>query len=245
MPVTCRALRRAVPALLLTLALAVAGCGGGDDEEQAAAPGANGTTVATSTPATPAEEPAAKTAGGCEQVEAPAPREAGKQKKPSGDLDPSKKWSLVVKTNCGDFTVALDLDAGPNASASLVALARSGYFDDTVFHRIVPGFVIQGGDPTASGSGGPGYKTVDKPPSGASYTKGVVAMAKTQTEAKGTAGSQFYVVTGQDAGLPPDYAIVGKVTDGLDVVEKIGKLGDPATEQPTEPVVISTIEVRN
>jgi peptidyl-prolyl cis-trans isomerase B (cyclophilin B) len=238
-------LRRALTAAAVTLALAASGCGGDDSEDQPATPGANGTTVAATAPTTPAEEPAAKTAGGCEQVEAPAPREPGKQKKPSEGLDPAKDWSLVVKTNCGDFTVALDLDSGPNASASLVALARSGYFDDTVFHRIVPGFVIQGGDPTASGSGGPGYKTVDKPPSGASYTKGVVAMAKTQTEAKGTAGSQFYVVTGADAGLPPDYAIVGKVTDGLDVVEKIGKLGDPSTEQPTEPVVISTIEVRN
>jgi cyclophilin family peptidyl-prolyl cis-trans isomerase len=90
--------------------------------------------------------------------------------------------------------------------------------------------------------GGPGYSTVDKPPSNASYTKGVVAMAKTGAERPGTAGSQFYVVTGADAGLPPDYAIVGKVTKGTDVVDRIGKLGDQS-EQPTFPVVIESFRV--
>ena len=102
--------------------------------------------------------------------------------------------------------------------------------------------MIQGGDPSQSGSGGPGYTTVDKPPANASYTHGVVAMAKTQSEPAGTAGSQFFVVTGADAGLPPDYAIVGKVTSGLDVVDRIGALGD-ANEQPTEVVEITKATV--
>ena len=93
--------------------------------------------------------------------------------------------------------------------------------------------MIQGGDPTGTGTGGPGYTTVDKPPADAKYTKGVVAMAKTADEAPGTAGSQFYVVTGADAGLPPEYAVIGKVTEGIDVVEQIGALGDP-DEQPTQ-----------
>ena len=91
----------------------------------------------------------------------------------------------------------------------MVSLARAGFFKKTIFHRIVPDFVIQGGDPTGKGTGGPGYKTVDKPPPGTKYTRGVVAMAKTQQEKPGTAGSQFYVVTGADAGLPPDYAVIG------------------------------------
>ena len=103
--------------------------------------------------------------------------------------------------------------------------------------------MIQGGDPTQSGTGGPGYQTVDPPPADASYTKGVVAMAKTETEAAGTSGSQFFVVTGADIGLSADYAIVGRVTSGLDVVERIGELGDPATEQPTRPVVIESVTV--
>ncbi len=103
--------------------------------------------------------------------------------------------------------------------------------------------MIQGGDPTQTGSGGPGYSTVDKPASDAAYVKGVVAMAKTADEPAGTAGSQFFVVTGEDVGLPPEYAIVGTVTEGLDVVERIGRLGDPTTEQPTQPVVIESVTV--
>ncbi len=106
----------------------------------------------------------------------------------------------------------------------------------------MPDFVIQGGDPTQTGAGGPGYKTVDAPPAGSKYVKGVVAMAKTEVEAPGTSGSQFFVVTGDDVGLPPDYAIVGEVTEGLDTVERIGALGGP-DQKPTEPVVISSVTV--
>ena len=232
----CRAVRAVVSGLVVTAALVGAGCGGGDESGDLKAP-------ESAPPAETAtqEEQAATTAGGCRQVEPPASRRPGRQQKPQ-PLDASKRWSLTFKTNCGDFTVALDLEAGPKASASLVSLARAGYFDDTVFHRIAPGFVIQGGDPTASGNGGPGYKTVDPPPRDARYTRGVVAMAKTAAERAGTGGSQFFVVTGPDAGLPPDYAIVGKISEGQDVVDRIGRLGDQS-EQPTEPVVIEQVEV--
>jgi peptidyl-prolyl cis-trans isomerase B (cyclophilin B) len=183
------------------------------------------------------------TANGCEDVDAPAAREDGGRTAPTEPLDAAQTWTLTLDTSCGSFVVTLDLESAPNTAASLVALARAGYYDDTVFHRIVPGFVIQGGDPTQSGSGGPGYSTRDAPAAGAAYTKGVMAMAKTATEAAGTAGSQFFIVTGADAGLPPEYAVVGKVTSGLEVVERIGKLGDPATEQPTQPVVIDSVTV--
>ena len=101
--------------------------------------------------------------------------------------------------------------------------------------------MIQGGDPTQSGTGDPGYKTVDVPKADAAYTKGVVAMAKTADEPAGTSGSQFFVVTGDDVGLPPEYAVVGTVTEGMDVVERIDQLGDPATEQPLQPVVIRSV----
>ena len=153
-------------------------------------------------------------------------------------LDPAQTHSVTLRTNKGSFTVELDVETSPKTTASFYELARKGFFDGTIFHRIVPGFVIQGGDPTGTGTGGPGYKTVDPPPQETSYTKGVVAMAKAQDEAPGTAGSQFFVVTAANAGLPPEYAILGKVTDGLGVVERIGRLGDPSTEQPTEQVVI-------
>jgi peptidyl-prolyl cis-trans isomerase B (cyclophilin B) len=224
-------LRRPLPVLLVALAmfaafaLLVVGCGG-DSKKTASAP-------ASSVP---------RTSGGCEQVQPPQQRDPGKQRKPRRKLDPSKRWSLTFRTNCGDFTVALDLRAAPNASASLVSLARAGYFDNTVFHRIAPGFVIQGGDPTATGSGGPGYTTVDRPPADASYTHGVVAMAKAGNEPPGAGGSQFFVVTGPDAGLPPDYAVLGRVSKGLDVVDRIGQLGNQA-EQPTEIVVIRGVDV--
>jgi peptidyl-prolyl cis-trans isomerase B (cyclophilin B) len=202
---------------LAVLALA-SGCGGGD-------------------------EPSATGTDGCESVEAPAPQEPGTREAPTEPLAAGTTYALVFETSCGTFTVGLDTELAPNTAASLVALARDGYFDDTVFHRIVPGFVIQGGDPTQTGSGGPGYSTVDAPPPSSRYVKGVVAMAKTQIEPAGTAGSQFFVVTAEDASLdPPEYAIVGEVSDGLDVVERIGALGD-ASEQPTQPVVVRSVTV--
>lgn len=222
---------RALLLLPAVAALLAAGCGGSPGDTPQV------TTAASSAPA------GAPPAGGCRHVQAPAPREDGGARPPTQRLDPEKTYRLVFSTSCGSFAVTLDQAQAPAASASLVALARAGFFDGTVFHRIVPGFVIQGGDPTQSGSGGPGYQTADAPPAGARYVKGVVAMAKTQTEPPGTAGSQFFVVTAADAGLPPDYAIVGTVTEGLGVVEQIGALGDPASEQPTQPVVIDTVRV--
>ena len=212
---------RAVAIVALALVLVVSGCGGSSSS----------TTAADTTAAT----------GGCENVAAPAPREDGGATAPTERLDPERTWTLTFGTSCGTFVVTLDLDSAPATAASLVSLAKAGFYDNTVFHRVVPGFVIQGGDPTQTGTGGPGYKTVDVPQSDAAYTKGVVAMAKTADEPAGTAGSQFFVVTGDDVGLPPEYAVVGKVTDGMEVVERIGELGDPATEQPLQPVVIRSV----
>ncbi len=207
---------------LAVVVLVLTGCGGGNDDEPAQASGAPT----------------------CEAVDAPAAREDGGATKPTEELDPSVTYTLTFATNCGDFMVTLDQAAAPKTAASLVSLARAGFYDDTTIHRISPGFVIQGGDPTGSGSGGPGYQTVDPPPADAGYTHGVVAMAKTADEAPGTSGSQYFVVTADDAQLPPDYAIVGKVTDGLDVVDRIGAIpSDPATEIPSEPVVVSTVTV--
>jgi peptidyl-prolyl cis-trans isomerase B (cyclophilin B) len=153
-------------------------------------------------------------------------------------LDPAKTYTVTLKTNKGTFSFDLDVKDSPKTTASFASLVRRGFFDGLTFHRIVPGFVIQGGDPKGDGSGGPGYTTVDTPPADTTYTKGVVAMAKTQLEPAGTSGSQFFVVTGDNVNLPPDYAVLGKVSSGLGTVEKIGKLGDPATQLPTERVVI-------
>ncbi len=162
-----------------------------------------------------------------------------------GALEGGKTYDAVVETNKGPFTIRLDTESSPKTAGAWAKLARDGYFDGTIFHRIVPGFVIQGGDPTGTGTGGPDEKTVEPPPSDTRYTKGLVAMAKAATEAPGTAGSQFFVVTGETVNLPPEYAVLGRVTDGLDVVEQIGELGDPSTEEPTERVEIEQVTIES
>ena len=213
-------------AALLALAILVfaAGCGGSGEESEGP----------TTTP-TP-------TSGECQDVDAPEPREPEPAEAPSEPLEHGKTFKLAFETSCGSFTITLDTELAPNTAASLVALANDGYFDDTIFHRVAPGFVIQGGDPTQSGSGGPGYSTVDAPPNDASYVKGDVAMAKTELEAAGTSGSQFFVVTADENGLTPDYAIVGKVTEGIDSIERIEALG-VGDGPPSQPVVVSSVTV--
>jgi cyclophilin family peptidyl-prolyl cis-trans isomerase len=212
--------------LLAAIPVALAACGGGGSKTE---------DLQTTTGAA---------ASGCTTAQAHVHPNGGFAR-PKAKLDPKKTYRLVFQTNCGTFTVTLNQKLAPNTTASLVSLSRRGFFTDTFFHRIVPGFVIQGGDPTGSGTGGPGYKTVDRPPKNAKYTHGVMAMAKTGAEPPGTSGSQFFVVTSADAGLPAEYAIVGKVTKGLDVVERIGKLGNPSNEQPTEAVVIRRVRVQD
>ncbi len=194
-----------------------------------------------------ASPPAAEQKAGCKDVAQPPPREGGGQKKPQKPLAAGRTYEVDLRTSCGDFTIRLDQKTSPNAAASFVALARVGFFDNTIFHRIVPEFVIQGGDPTVSGSGGPGYSTTDDVPADAAYVPGVVAMAKAGNEPAGTAGSQFFVVTGAGTGLTPDYALLGKVTKGMDVVQAIGQLGDPASGgagTPLQSVVIEETKVR-
>jgi peptidyl-prolyl cis-trans isomerase B (cyclophilin B) len=149
----------------------------------------------------------------------------------------------VVKTSEGTFSIQLDVQDSPHTVASFEQLARKGFFDGTIFHRIVPGFVIQGGDPTGKGSGGPGYSTVDVPPAGTTYLHGTVAMAKTDADPPGTAESQFFVVTGANAGLPPIYAVLGHVVSGLAVVDRIGTFGNPQTEKPTKRIVVRSITI--
>ena len=180
----------------------------------------------------------------CAKVSRPKPRHPGRLKPPQAGLDPAKRWVLTFRTTCGTFAVLLQPNVSPHVSASLVSLTRKHFFDGTIFHRIVPGFVIQGGDPTQTGTGGPGYTTVDRPKASTRYVKGVVAMGTTELEPPGTAGSQFFVMTG-DAALQPDYAVAGRVISGMAVVERIGAFGNPADPygKPTRIVVISRVTV--
>jgi cyclophilin family peptidyl-prolyl cis-trans isomerase len=218
-------------AALVACAFAMSACGGsGSSKSQGES---SATPAATSS----------QTATGCQSVPKPSPKSV-KLPRPKSSLDPSKTYVATVSTTCGDFQITLDAKRAPKTGGSFKYLADKGFYDDTTFHRIVAGFVIQGGDPKGDGSGGPGYKVVEAPPNNLQYTKGIVAMAKTQLEAAGTSGSQFFVVTAEDAKLPPDYALLGKVTGGQAVVDKIAAADtDTSTEMPVDPIVIRSVKV--
>ncbi len=208
--------RTAVLAILASLV--VAGCGDGGGE--------------TST--------AAQLPADCSQVQEPAPKDVHLSRPTSTLRGPA---TATVMTSCGSFTIALDVARAPKTASSFAYLSRQGVYNDTPFHRIVPGFVIQGGDPTGTGGGGPGYFVDEPPPRNLSYTQGIVAMAKTQAEPPGRSGSQFFVVTVPDAGLTPDYALVGRVSSGFDVVQRIEQFGTPSGT-PRAPVVIRRVTVQ-
>jgi peptidyl-prolyl cis-trans isomerase B (cyclophilin B) len=178
---------------------------------------------------------------GCEEVAAPKPKKVSFSA-PKQTVSKGEKLTAVVDTSCGSFEIALDSQRAPKTVNSFVFLSEEGFYDGLDFHRVAPGFVIQGGDPLGDSTGGPGYSVDEKPPANLAYTKGVVAMAKSSAEPPGRSGSQFYVVLAPDAGLPPEYALLGQVDEGLDVVEKIGKLGTPE-EKPKQTVLIEKISI--
>jgi cyclophilin family peptidyl-prolyl cis-trans isomerase len=204
--------------LALCAALLVAGCGGGDKQPAAATK--------------PAAAPA------CRNV--PAPQAKGEQhlSKPTARLKAGVRYVVELQTNCGTIDIRLANGRAPKTTASFADLVRRGFYDGLTFHRVVPGFVIQGGDPLGTGLGGPGYSVVEPPPGGTAYTTGVVAMAKTQAEPRGASGSQFFIVTADDAQLPPDYALVGGVVRGIDVAQRIDKVAVDAQDKPRSPIVI-------
>ena len=177
---------------------------------------------------------------GCESVETPAPKEVDL---PGPDAETPSAATVVFETSCGSFTVTLDAERAPKTAASFEYLASEGVYDGTSFYRVIPGFVVQGGDPTGTGMGDAGYSVEELPPANLSYRRGLVAMSRSPTEPPGSSGSQFFVVTAPaDAGLPPDFALVGKVTEGFDTVERIealGGMGDTG-EQTSQPVIIET-----
>jgi peptidyl-prolyl cis-trans isomerase B (cyclophilin B) len=212
-----------VLAALLSAGL-LGGCGDDEEETPSAATEAGGGTA-------------------CEEVEEPAPKDVDLSR--PGDFDPPPEGTVAtVETSCGSFEIELAVERAPRTTASFANLVEEGLYDGTAFHRIVPGFVVQGGDPEGDGTGGPGYFVDEPPPQRLSYTRGTVAMAKSPAEPPGRSGSQFFVVTGPDAGLPPDYALLGELASGEDVIERIEGLGDPASGEagtPTRPAVIERV----
>lgn len=213
---------------LAAASLALAACGDDDDATS---------TTTTST---------AAAARSCEVVDAPEPKRV-KLKPPAKKVDQGEDITATVETNCGDFEIKLDTTEFVKTTSSFVHMVDEGLYDGTTFHRVVPNFVIQGGDPEGTGDGGPGYSITEAPPLDTSYTRGVVAMAKTPVEPPGTSGSQFFVVTEADAGLEPDYAVLGKVVGSEATIDAIEAQADPSLGpeggKPVSPVVIERIKL--
>jgi cyclophilin family peptidyl-prolyl cis-trans isomerase len=181
---------------------------------------------------------------GCRSVPPPPSRADEQASKATAELDPTHSYTVRLATNCGPIVIQLAVREAPKTASSFAHLVQTGYYNDLTFHRIVPGFVIQGGDPRGDGTGGPSWEVVEPPPANLRYTKGVVAMAKSPTAASGASGSQFFIVTAANAGLPAVYALVGRVVSGEKAVEAISHAPtETAAEggqesKPRAPIVI-------
>lgn len=149
-----------------------------------------------------------------------------------------KSYTALIKTSVGDITVELSKDT-PITTNNFVFLAQEKFYDGVIFHRVMPGFMIQGGDPTGTGTGGPGYQFSDEKFTG-EYKRGVVAMANA---GKNTNGSQFFIMHA-DYDLPPNYVIFGMITSGLEVVDKIASAKIGPNDRPVDPVSIQSIEIQ-
>jgi len=149
-------------------------------------------------------------------------------------------YSATLHTSLGDIAVAFKADEAPIAVNSFLFLAKEGFYDGVIFHRVISGFMIQGGDPTGTGRGGPGYKFRDELDGDGTYARGTLAMANAGPN---TNGSQFFVMHG-DYGLPHNYTIFGSVTDGMDVVDAIAALPTNAQDRPAEEPEIKSITIQ-
>lgn len=222
-------------------ALALAGCGS-THEAQAKTRSSSSTAMVDST--------SSSRNGVCQSVKQPQPKGPQHLAKPKLRLNLAKTYQVRMVTNCGDIEIKLDVAESPVVVASFVHLVEIGFYDDLTFHRVVSGYLVQGGDPKGDGSGGPGYTVTERPPRNVQYTKDTVAMAKDPADPPGTAGSQFFIVTGKDIDLPPQYAVVGKVIGGKRTVSAISHVPttagpDGEDSEPTTPIVIrrATVQV--
>jgi peptidyl-prolyl cis-trans isomerase B (cyclophilin B) len=233
MPIACLSAQA-----LAGLALSACGTSGGG-AASAASKVPHARTVSTRSTPSPGRDGGAG-AHVCKRVDAPGARGQKRLSQPNLRLDPARRYVVTLATNCGSIEIQLDVASSPRTTASFGYLVQNGFYDRLTFHRVAKGFVIQGGDPDGDGSGGPGYTVVEPPPGNVRYTLGTVAMAKTETDPAGASGSQFFIVTAPDAGLPPQYAILGRVVKGLDTVRAISRLptDPPQDGTPRTPVVI-------
>jgi cyclophilin family peptidyl-prolyl cis-trans isomerase len=164
-------------------------------------------------------------------------------KQPEMNLNTDSSYTAVIKTNLGDMTVEFFTDDAPMTVNNFISLSKDGYYDNVIFHRVISGFMIQGGDPSGTGHGYygkyPGYEFEDELNNQRPYEKGILAMAN---RGPNTNGSQFFIMH-QDYPLPYSYTIFGQVVDGFDVIDKIASVDTDSADKPTTDVVISTVEV--
>jgi len=156
-------------------------------------------------------------------------------------IDPAKRYTAELVTNKGSMTIALDAASAPGNVNNFVVLSRYHYYDGVGFHRIIPGFMCQGGDPEGTGRGGPGYRFEDELPRAGQYEVGSVAMANAGPH---TNGSQFFLISGPDgARLPPQYSLFGKIVKGLDVLDAMQKVPTGGGDRPKTDVVINSVTI--
>ncbi|MBW8825197.1 MAG: peptidylprolyl isomerase [Acidobacteria bacterium] len=156
-------------------------------------------------------------------------------------IDPAKRYTARMDTSLGELVIALDPVAAPKTVNNFVFLAQNRYYDGVIFHRIIQGFVCQGGDPEGTGRGGPGYKFEDELPKPGRYEVGSLAMANAGPN---TNGSQFFIISGPNgASLPPSYSLFGKVVKGLEVVDQMEKVPTGAGDRPLDDVVINSVTI--
>jgi cyclophilin family peptidyl-prolyl cis-trans isomerase len=170
-----------------------------------------------------------------------APKQQQFSSAPEKGIDSSKRYTATMSTSMGEMVIALDPIKAPTTVNSFVFLALHHYFDGIMFHRIIKGFVCQGGDPTGTGRGGPGYRFDDELPKPGQYEIGSVAMANAGPN---TNGSQFFLISGPNgAGLPPQYALFGKIVKGLDVLDAMQRVPTGAGDRPLDDVVIESVTI--
>ena len=157
------------------------------------------------------------------------------------EIDPAKRYTAEMDTSLGTMTISLDAASAPKTVNNFVFLARQGFYDGVIFHRIIQGFMCQGGDPDGTGRGGPGYRFEDELPKPGRYEVGSIAMANAGPN---TNGSQFFIVSGPSGvRLPPQYSLFGKVVSGLDVVDQMEKVKTGAGDRPVDDVVINKVTI--
>ena len=156
-------------------------------------------------------------------------------------IDAAKSYTAVMETSMGTLTIALDAISAPRTVNNFVVLARYHYYEGVIFHRIIEGFVCQGGDPTGTGRGGPGYRFADELPKPGRYEVGSLAMANAGPN---TNGSQFFIISGPHGRrLPPQYSLFGKVVKGLDVVDAMQKVATDRNDRPLTDVTINSVTI--